>query len=154
MINRYLIALSLFAAILIIGCNNKPSNQSTPAGTIDTSKKKPSGKVEFTKEIHNFGTLKEGETVAYSFQFKNSGKSPIRLTKVEPGCGCLTVQFTKEEILPGSASFIEVIFHSEGEWGNQVKTVEIQTSDGEAKILTIGAFVENKNFNIDLNNLK
>jgi len=47
-----------------------------------------------------------------------------------------------------------VIFQTSGEWGNQVKTVEIETSDGETKTLTIGAFVENKSFNIDLNNLK
>ncbi|MCK9411280.1 MAG: DUF1573 domain-containing protein [Prolixibacteraceae bacterium] len=153
MIEKYFIALSLFTAFLVCGCENKSSNHSAPAA-INAGKKKPSGKIEFTKEIHNFGTVKEGEIVAYSFQFKNSGGSPFRLTKVVPGCGCLTVQYTKETINSGVGSGIEVIFHSDGEWGNQVKSVEIETSDGETKTLTIGAYVENKSFNMDLNNLK
>jgi hypothetical protein len=154
MINRYFIALSLFMAILVLGCGNKTSSHSTPSVSIGSNKKKAPGRIEFTKEIHNFGTLKVGETVAYSFQFKNSGSSPFRLIKVEPTCGCLTVQFSKEEVVSGCVSNIEVIFHTAGEWGNQIKTVEIETSDGESKTLTIGAFVENKDFNIDLNNLK
>ena len=155
MINRYIIALFLFtAAIMLLGCGNKSSSHSSPSVSIDSSKKKVPGRIEFTKEMHNFGTLKEGETVAYSFQYKNGGSSPFRLTKVEPTCGCLTVQFSKDEIVSGSSSNIEVIFQTAGEWGNQVKTVEIETSDGETKTLTIGAFVENKSFNIDLNNLK
>ena len=155
MINRYFKTLSIIiAAIMILGCGNKSSSNSSPSVSIDTNKKKAPGRIEFTKELHNFGTLKEGETVAYSFQYKNGGSSPFRLTKVEPTCGCLTVQFSKEEIAPGSNSTIEVIFQTAGEWGNQVKTVEIETSGGETKTLTIGAFVENKNFNIDLNNLK
>jgi len=96
MINRYFIALSLFTAILLSGCGNKSSSHSAPSVSIGSNKIKLPGRIEFTKEIHNFGTMKEGETVAYSFQFKNGGSSPFRLTKVEPTCGCLTVQFSKE----------------------------------------------------------
>jgi hypothetical protein len=47
-----------------------------------------------------------------------------------------------------------VILNTNGEWGNLIKTVEIETSSGEKKSLTIGAYVENRNFNMDLNNLK
>lgn len=155
MINWYFKTLSLIiAAIMLLSCGNKTSSHSSPSVSINSNKKKEPGRIEFTKEIHNFGSLKEGETVAYSFQYKNSGSSPFRLTKVEPTCGCLTVKFSKEEIVSGGSSAIEVIFQTAGEWGNQVKTVELETSDGETKTLTIGAFVENKNFNMDLNNLK
>jgi len=58
MINRYFIALSMITAILLMGCGNKSSNHSTPSVSIDPNKKKPPGRIEFTKEIHNFGTLK------------------------------------------------------------------------------------------------
>jgi hypothetical protein len=143
-------------AILVVSaaCNNQSKSHSKPSITADSTKKKSPGKIEFTKEMHNFGTLKDGETVAFSFQFKNIGGLPFRLTKVEPACGCLSVQYSKDEIESQSSSVIDVIFHSEGEWGNQFKTVSVETSNGEAKTLTIGAYVENKNFNIDLNNLK
>ncbi|MEI7422739.1 MAG: DUF1573 domain-containing protein [Prolixibacteraceae bacterium] len=151
---KYLILLMLLLHIVFISCNNQPSGSVRPSTSNDPVKKKGLGKIELTKEMHNFGALKEGEIVSYSFQFKNNGTAPFRLSRVEPGCGCLTVKFDPEEIAPQATSFIEVIFHSDGEWGNQVKSVSIETSYGETKTITIGAYVENKNFNMDLNNLK
>jgi hypothetical protein len=152
MIKRYFILFTLAACTGLVACqNHTPATAVKASAAADPDKKKSQGKLEFTKEMHNFGTVKEGETVAYSFQFKNNGATPFRLTKVEPTCGCLTVQYNKDEIGNQAASAIEVIFHSEGEWGNQIKTVNIETSNGETKTLTIGAFVENKNFNPDLN---
>ncbi len=140
--------------IAILACYNQPDTKANTTNAVVSGKKKNIGKLEFTKEIHNFGTLKEGEIVAYSFQFKNNGTAPFRLTKVEPTCGCLSIQYNKDEIAIQGLSVIDVIFHSEGEWGNQLKSVMIETSDGEKKTLTIGAYVENENFNFDLNNLK
>jgi hypothetical protein len=152
--SRYLILFFIVTIFGIPACHNKPATQAKPYNTADLNKKKSPGKIEFTKEMHNFGTLKEGEIVAYSFQFKNIGTTPFRLTKVEPTCGCLSVKYDKDEIQNQVTSSIDVAFHTDGEWGNQIKTVCIETSNGEIKILTIGAYVENKNFNIDLNNLK
>ena len=154
MIERYFISFCLLTSIILASCQNNSSKPKSPSVSSELNKKKPAGRIEFTKEIHNFGTLKEGEIVVYSFQFVNSGGSSFRLAKVEPTCGCITVQFNKEEIPSQAKSAVDVIFNTAGEWGNQIKTVEIITSDGETKTLTIGAFVENKNINFDLNNLK
>ena len=154
MIKKYILLIFVGTGILIAACHNQPSNRVKQSVTVDSEKKNQPGRIEFTKEIHNFGTLKDGEIVAFSFQFKNLGGSAFRLTKVEPACGCLTVQYEKEEIQSQAISTIEVILNTNGEWGNLIKTVEIETSYGEKKSLTIGAFVENSNFNIDLNNLK
>jgi hypothetical protein len=151
---RYFILFFIVVLGLFTACNNQTQNRLKPSLVTKTGKKKSPGKIEFTKEIHNFGTLKDGETVVYSFKLKNTGGEPFHLTKVEPTCGCLSVQYSKNEIESQDSSIIDVIFHTEGEWGNQFKTVSIETSVGEAKTLTIGAYVENKNFNIDLNNLK
>lgn len=151
---RYVILFLLVSNISFFACNNRPTAIVKPSASDLSGKKKGLGKIDFTEEMHNFGTLKEGEIVSYSFQFKNNGTAPFRLTKVEPTCGCLTVQYDKTEVANQATSVIEVIFHSDGEWGNQIKTVSIETSAGETKTIIIGAYVENKNFNIDLNNLK
>jgi len=154
MINYRCIGFLFGFALLMTACNNQSSSRVKPSVVAEPDKKKAPGRIEFSKEMHNFGNLKEGEVVAFSFQFKNTGSLPFRLTKVEPACGCLSVQYNKEEIQPLAVSTIEVIFHSDGEWGNLIKTVSVETSEGESKNLTIGANVENKNFNFDLNNLK
>jgi hypothetical protein len=152
--NNILILFTLVSILGLPACHNKPAPYTKPYNSTDLNKKKSFGRIEFTKEMHNFGTLKEGEIVSYAFQFKNNGTAPFRLTKVEPTCGCLSVQYDKDEIKIQATSSIDVIFHTDGEWGNQIKTVSIETSIGETKTLTIGAYVENKNFNIDLNNLE
>ena len=147
----------LFFCTVMVGfsaCNNQTSKHSRPSIAIGSNEKKSPGKIEFTKEMHNFGTLKVGETVSYSFQFRNIGGSSFHLTMVEPTCGCLSVRYNKDSIESQSVSAIEVIFQSAGEWGNQIKTVNIETSGGEIKTLTIGAYVENEIFNNDINNLK
>lgn len=154
MIKKYSLLIFVATGILTAACHNQPPNRVKQSVATGSEKKKQPGRIEFTKEIHNFGELKNGEIVAFSFQFKNSGGTAFRLTKVEPACGCLAVQYDKGEIQPQAISAIEVIFNSKGEWGNLIKSVEIETSSGEKKSLTIGAFVENSNFNIDLNNLK
>jgi hypothetical protein len=154
MIRKYGLLIFAVAMLHLSACHNQPSDRVKQPVASGSDKKKQPGRIEFTKEIHNFGTLKDGEIVAFSFQFKNTGGSAFRLTKAEPGCGCLTVQYDKEEIQAQSASTVEVILNTNGEWGNLIKTVEIETSSGEKKSLTIGAYVENRNFNMDLNNLK
>ena len=143
-----------FGVIALTTCNNPPAKPSGPSASNHSNQKKSPGKIEFTNEMHNFGTLKAGETVSFSFQFRNSGGSSFHLTKVEPTCGCLSVRYDKDSIESQTVSAIEVIFQSAGEWGNQIKTVDIETSDGETKTLTIGAYVENEIFNNDINNLK
>jgi hypothetical protein len=154
MIRQYSLLIVAAALILLPACHNQQSGRVRQSVATGADKKKEPGKIEFTKEIHNFGTLKEGEIVSFSFQFKNTGGTAFRLVKAETGCGCITVQYDKEEIQPQAVSTAEVILNTNGEWGNLIKTVEIETSYGEKKSLTIGAFVENKNFNMDLNNLK
>jgi hypothetical protein len=154
MMTKQLILFFCTAILVFSACSNQPSSHSKPSVTAGSDKKKSPGKIEFTKEMHNFGTLTSAETISFAFRFKNVGGSPFHLTKVEPACGCLSVQYSKDEIESQSESAIEVIFHPEGEWGNQLKTVSVGTSNGETKTLTIVAYVENKDLNIDLNNLK
>jgi len=149
---KYLYIVFLLITFGIQACHNKPAANVKPSSSAGSEKKKNIGKIEFSEEIHNFGSLKEGEIVSFSFKFKNIGESPLRLQRVEPTCGCLTVRYDKEEVGVAQSSFVEVIFNSEGEWGNQIKTVDLETSGGQTRTLTIGAFVENKNINVDLNN--
>ncbi len=138
--------------VSITACKYQSANDKKQAVSSSANQKKSPGRIEFSKEIHNFGTLKEGEVVVFSFQFKNEGDSPVLLTRAETECGCITVKYSKDEIPAHTGSMVDVIFNTAGEWGNQIKTVEIETSNGERKTLRIGAFVENKNFNIDLSN--
>ncbi len=116
--------------------------------------KKGPGKIVFDKEIHNFGTLKDGEIVSFSFVFRNEGGSPFKISKAEKSCGCIDFKFSQGTVQPGETSSIELIFNTAGEWGNQIKGIIVETSEGERKELQIGAYIENKQFNNLLNTEK
>jgi len=152
MIKYFGLLCCLAMMLLLIACNHQPSGHKKEVAATDSIQKKSPGKIEFFTEIHNFGTVKDGEIVAFSFQFRNSGGMSIHVSNVEAGCGCIRVNYSKEEVASQAVSTIDVIFNSAGEWGNQLKTIVVETSNGETKTLKIGAFVENKNFNIDLSN--
>ena len=151
LVNAFIIiAFSLFSA----SCKHRRSPQNEVMPKNMSAEKKGPGKIVFVKEIHNFGTLKDGETVSYSFIFRNEGGSPIKIVKSEKSCGCIDVKYDANLVNPGDSSVLEVVFNTAGEWGNQIKDVTIETSEGEQKELQIGAYIENKQFNNLLNTQK
>ena len=140
------IIFSLLLVVILYSChNNRRSGVIQP---VKQSEKKSHGRIVFDKEIHNFGTLKDGEIVSFSFIFRNMGGSPLKLTNGEKSCGCLELKYSLNEVVPGESSTVEVIFNTSGEWGNVIKEATIETSDGEKKELQIGAYIENKQFNL------
>jgi hypothetical protein len=151
----------IFNILVIIGlslgyssCGNPGSQGNVVSKESNSLKKKGAGKIVFDKEIHNFGTLKDGEIVSFSFVFRNAGGSPFKISKAEKSCGCIDFKFDSSFIQPGETSSIELIFNTASEWGNQIKGVTIETSEGQRKELQIGAYIENKQFNNLLNTEK
>lgn len=102
----------------------------------------------FDSEMHDFGRIKSGEILAYSYVFKNAGKSDLIIDKAEADCSCIQVTIPKKNIPPGKKGIIEVVFNSGGMIGKQLKTVEIQSNSKEPKHLIIFAEVENEQIEI------
>lgn len=136
--------LNLVALIfgLMLGSCNSGTQKATP-----TSKSDETGiaKFVFSEEIHNFGSLKAGEVVSFTFIFRNEGTKTLTITEVDSGCGCTEVIIPNKNISPGQEGRIEVIYNSAGEVGNQLKTITV-TSNAEQtkKQLFIKAKVTNE----------
>ena len=41
-------------------------------------------------QLHDFGDIDLGETVAHVFEFRNAGDTPLKIENVRPSCGCTT----------------------------------------------------------------
>jgi hypothetical protein len=82
-------------------------------------------KMVFDKEIHDFGTIKAGEKVSYSFRFVNEGGRDLIIQSASGSCGCTVPDFPKEPIPPGREGYIRVMFNSEGKSGIQEKQVTV-----------------------------
>ena len=93
------------------------------------------GKFVFSEEIHNFGPLKAGEIVTFTFLFHNGGTKSLTITSVDSGCGCTEVNVPVKTIGPGQEGQIEVIYNSSGEVGKQLKTITLFSNASEPKKL-------------------
>lgn len=97
-------------------------NPNTASGKGDRSKL-PGFK--FEEEVHDFGKIIEGETVAFEFKFTNSGKSDLIIVNVSTSCGCTVPTYTKAPVHPGGQGTIKVTFNSAGKKGYQTKNILI-----------------------------
>ena len=137
---KLLIIVILFVTIACTHNQAKSTKSSTEGGI---------AKFEFLQDFHNFGNLQAGETVAFSFEFKNSGNSKLLIEQIKTDCGCIQVEYPKEKIEPGESAYIEIIFNSAGETGRIYKSITVY-SNTEVKetTLAIAATVENELINL------
>ncbi|MBW8325438.1 MAG: DUF1573 domain-containing protein [Prolixibacteraceae bacterium] len=126
---------------MLVSCHSG-TKKTEPATNSDES---GVAKFVFSEEIHNFGSLKAGELVSFTFVFKNEGTKTLTITEVDSGCGCTEVIIPDKTIDPGQEGQIQVIYNSAGEVGRQLKTITL-TSNAETpkKQLMIRANVTNE----------
>ncbi len=125
---------------LFTACNSAP----TISGTTKKTDKSGIAKFVFSEEIHNFGSLKAGEIVSYTFVFRNDGTKTLTISGIDSGCGCTEVRLETKIILPGQEGRIEVIYNSAGEVGRQLKTITLfSNADKPEKQIFIRANVIN-----------
>jgi hypothetical protein len=82
----------------------------------------------FEENIHNFGTLVDGEVVTYKFKFKNTGNADLIISNASASCGCTIPSYPKEPITPGTEGAIDVQFNSTGKVGTFDKNVTITSN--------------------------
>ena len=90
-------------------------------------------KVELDKEVHDFGTIKEGDVVETEFIVKNVGETDLVISDAKGSCGCTVPEPPKEPIKPGASAPIKVSFDSKGKPGAQEKTVTLTTNSENGK---------------------
>ncbi len=120
-----------------------PSVVENPAtASPDSSSKDNYPVFQFETERHDFGTIEQGEKIAYAFRFKNVGKGDLIIRSAQGSCGCTVPEFPKDPVKPGESGVIDVTFNSEGKEGQQEKTITIISNTVPSNfILTISGNV-------------
>ncbi len=127
----------LLLLCLILGCNNSKVKKQKITVNNDTH-------INFEKSVHTFGEIKEGEIVGCYFNFTNSGEYPLVINGVKSACGCTTVKYPKEPILPGKKGEVEVRFDARGFSGHQYKVIQVHANiENKMKELVVSANVIN-----------
>ncbi len=77
-------------------------------------KKVGAGEIKFLDTVMDFGKITDGEIVEHTYRFRNVGKVPVAISKVEASCGCTTPDYTKDIIPPGGEGKVKATFNSSG----------------------------------------
>ena len=99
-----------------------------------------------SEEIENPTTidlksLKEGEIIDVEFAIKNIGDKPLIIRNAVTGCGCTSVTYERKPIKPGETTVAKLKFDSKGQWGPQLKTIEIISTDKKTTFIKLKADV-------------
>ncbi len=65
-------------------------------------------KIEFKKEIHDFGDITYAGNGTTTFEFVNTGNAPLIISEAKKTCGCTIPSWPKEPIAPGESGTITV----------------------------------------------
>lgn len=102
--------VGLFALLCFNGLGfaqaTSPTQTSNPQAAPVVDKNAPELIFETTE--HDFGKIPFGGNGTFEFKFKNMGKNPLILEKVQASCGCTTPSWSKEPIKKKESSEIKV----------------------------------------------
>ncbi len=98
----------------------------------------------FLETKHDFGKVKEGNIVEYTFSFLNTGKEILKINDVRTSCGCTAALVSSEKLEPGAEGTLKVELDTKNRSGKMSRTITIQSNDPRdpTKILTVYADVE------------
>ncbi len=68
--------------------------------------------IEFEKEIHDFGSMKQHGDASCDFVFTNHGSEPLIISNARGSCGCTVPTWPREPIAPGKSASIKVKYDS------------------------------------------
>lgn len=99
--------------------------------------------IEFEKEIHDFGNMKQNGDASTEFIFTNTGTEPLIISNAKGSCGCTVPSWPKEPIMPGKTGAIKVKYDSK-RVGPINKSVTITSNAGNepTKVIRIKGNIE------------
>lgn len=137
MIIKTLVPL-LFVIIISASCGSNAQDADSSVGLTDSL---GVANIEFRSQRHDFGNVKHGEKLVYTFKYRNTGDIPLVIYSARADCGCTVPEYDDEPIAPGKEGNLKVVFDTRGFQGYQTKTIHVTTNAG-FQTLAIRAVVE------------
>jgi len=137
------VAVALFAAVASFGARASPTQTpaSPAAATVDAKTAAP--QIQFLEPVFDAGTLTAGAVVRHEYAFTNTGGAPLQVTRVEPSCGCTTIETWTARLAPGQTGTIPIYFDSADLSGDISRWIVVASTDPDRPevALTVKAIV-------------
>ena len=112
-------------------------------GSTNAQELENGAKIEFEKDVHDYGTLKQGGNGFYEFVFTNTGNAPLILSNVKGSCQCTVPSWPKEPIAEGKSAVITVKYNTDRVGAiNKSVTINSNAVNEPTKVIRIKGNVE------------
>jgi hypothetical protein len=129
------VLFSLLVAFVAVSGLNKVVAQEVQNGA----------KIEFEKEVHDYGTIENGANGECTFKFTNTGNAPLIISNAKGSCGCTVPSWPKEPIAPGASAVITVKYDTKRPGAiNKSVTITSNAVNEPTKIIRIKGNVKPK----------
>ena len=90
--------------------------------------------ISFKETIIDYGIIENGEDGKRTFEFKNTGNSPLIFTRIMSSCGCTIPKKPEKPILPGETGEIQVSYDTK-RTGIFQKAITVRSNAKTANII-------------------
>lgn len=110
---------------------------------VKDAQSKPLTTVALSESSFEFGKIKKGDHKEHTYEITNTGKNPLIISQVKPGCGCTVPDYTKDPIMPGKKGKITLKFDSSNFDGLVNKQAEVYANVEKAPmVITFSADIQ------------
>ncbi|MDI3525879.1 MAG: hypothetical protein PWR03_62 [Tenuifilum sp.] len=93
-------------------------------------------RITFKETSFDYGLINEDDGVAYhSFEFTNTGTTPLIIHRVATSCGCTTPEWPRQPIAPGKSGSIKVGYNPAGRPGPFAKTITVYNNSATPTVV-------------------
>lgn len=85
--------------------------------------------LKFASTNYDFGKIEQKDSLIYTFSFTNTGKYVFKISKIVNDCSCVNINYPKENIASGEASYI-TLSYLPYRWGKFDKKFDIYNAQG------------------------
>ncbi len=86
-------------------------------------------KIVFQTPIHDFGRVKSGDPVKFTYIFTNIGDQVLEISNVQPQCGCTAAGDYTRKVEPGQTGEIPIQFNTANYGSQVIKTITVASND-------------------------
>lgn len=122
----------IFLITVFYGCSGGSGKSAVGIGGVQDSTT-----IVFLNDLHDFGDLKNDESVACSFKFTNEGKKPLLIRDVTAGCGCTNVKYPLKPVGAGKSGTIDVSYNTRGKHGHQRQMINVYSNGSEEPVMLV-----------------
>ena len=103
--------LSAAAVLFVVSASIAQTDKAAAPAAATTVSNADGAAIKFEKDEYNFGTIKQGDKVEYTFMFTNTGKEPLIISEAHGSCGCTVPEWPKQPIKKGEKGEVKVNFN-------------------------------------------